>query len=149
MTGRPSACPRACATSRTANHGSEGTYGQYVPGIRPNQGLRERGVLIHIDSDANSRSNLGIVETDGLTVGVEVRLLDALGRALGTPARMTLGPWESIQINDIFAFFSVSGQRNARIEIVRDSGSGGFFAYASVIDADSGDAIFVPVLELP
>ncbi len=138
-----------CATSRTANHGSEGTYGQYVPGIRPNQGLRERGVLIHIDSDANSRSNLGIVETDGLTVGVEVRLLDALGRALGTPARMTLGPWESIQINDIFAFFSVSGQRNSRIEIVRDSGFGGFFAYASVIDADSGDAIFVPVLELP
>jgi len=138
-----------CATSRTANHGSEGTYGQYVPGIRPNQGLRDRGILIHIDSDAKSRSNLGIVETDGLTVGVEVRLFDALGRALGSPARMTLGPWESIQINDIFSFFSVSGQRNARIEVTRDLGPGGFFAFASVIDADSGDAIFVPVLELP
>jgi len=138
-----------CATSRTANHGSEGTYGQYVPGIRPNQGLQGRGVLIHIDSDASSRSNLGIVETDGLTVGVGIKLFDALGRPLGNPTRMTLGPWESIQINDVFSFFSVSGQRNARIEIVRDSGSGGFFAYASVIDAASGDAIFVPVAELP
>lgn len=138
-----------CASSRTANHGPEGTYGQYVPGIRPSQGLHERGVLIHIDSDGNSRSNLGIAETDGLTVGVEIRLFDALGRSLAAPERMTLGPWESIQINDVFAFFSVSGQRNARIEIARHSGSGGFFAYASVIDADSGDAIFVPVLELP
>lgn len=138
-----------CASSRTANHGSEGTYGQYVPGIRPEQGLSGRGVLIHIDSDANSRSNLGIVETDGLTVGVRIRLFDALGRSLTEAARMTLGPWESIQINDVFAFFSVPGRRNARIEIERDSGSGGFFAYASVIDASSGDAIFVPVTGLP
>lgn len=138
-----------CATSRTANHGSEGTYGQYVPGIRSDQALRDRGVLLHIDDDATSRSNLGIVETDGMTVGVEIRLLDSLGRPLGSPIHQTLGPWESIQINDVFAFFSVPGQSNARLEIARDSGAGGFFAYASVIDSDSGDAIFVPVLEIP
>jgi subtilisin family serine protease len=137
------------ATSRTANHGSSGTYGQYVPGIRPSQGLDGRGVLIHVDADQGSRTNLGIVETDGRTVAVEIRLLDSLGRALGDPAGMILGPWESIQINDVFNFFGVAGQPNGRIEIGRDSGTGGFFAYASVIDSISGDAIFVPVLELP
>jgi hypothetical protein len=62
---------------------------------------------------------------------------------------MTLGAWESVQINDIFAALGAEGQINARIELTRDSGDGGFFAYASVIDAESGDAIFVPVLELP
>jgi subtilisin family serine protease/subtilisin-like proprotein convertase family protein len=138
-----------CATSRTANFSSNGTYGQYVPGIRPNQGLRGHGVLLHLDADAKSRSNLGILETGGTTVEVEIRLFDALGRPLGSAARMTLGPWESIQINDIFTFFGVPGEFNARIEIASYSGTGGFFAYGSVIDSDSGDAIFVPVLELP
>jgi subtilisin family serine protease len=138
-----------CATSRTANHGSVGTYGQYVPAIRPSQGVHKRGVLLHIDKGTGTRSNLGIVETDGMSVGVSIQLIDALGRDLGSSTRMTLGAWESVQINDIFAALGAEGQINSRIEVTRDSGDGGFFAYASVIDAKSGDAIFVPILELP
>ncbi len=80
---------------------------------------------------------------------MEIRLFDALGRSLAAPEGMTLGAWESIQINDVFSFFSVPGQRNARIELVRTSGSGGFFAFASVIDAVSGDAISFPLPSSP
>jgi hypothetical protein len=56
---------------------------------------------------------------------------------------LTLGAWESVQLNDIFGTLGATGVRNARVEITRESGSGAFFAYASVIDADSGDAVFV------
>jgi len=136
------------ATSRTANHGAVGTYGQYVPALTPGQGLRESGVLIHVDKGNGTRSNLGIVETDGKTVGVGIQIFDEFGRPLGSSIRMTLGPWESVQINDIFGTLGAPGSRNARVEISRDAGAGGFFAYASVIDALSGDAIFVPNLEL-
>jgi subtilisin family serine protease len=137
-----------CATSRTANHGSTGTYGQYVPAIHPDSGLDDRGVLIHLDKDDHSRSNLGIVETDGRSVSVVIEIFDELGRPLGWSRRTTLGPWDSVQINDIFGALGADDQRNARVRLTHDSGMGRFFAYASVIDSRSGDAIFVPVLEL-
>jgi hypothetical protein len=136
------------ATSRTANHGPAGTYGQYVPALSGSQGLRGSGVLLHIDKGADTRSNLGLVETTGAGIGVEIRLYDELGRMLGSSTTIVLGPWETIQINDIFDALGASDHSNARAEITRVSGAGAFFAYASVIDADSGDAIFVPVLEL-
>lgn len=136
------------ATSRTANHGPVGTYGQYVPALSAGQGLRGSGVLLHIDKGAATRSNLGIVETTGAGIGVEIRLYDELGRMLGSSTTIVLGPWETLQINDIFDALGAADHRNARAEITRVSGAGAFFAYASVIDADSGDAIFVPALEL-
>lgn len=137
------------ATSRTANHSSFGTYGQYVPALRADQGLHERGVLLHVDKGTTTRSNLGIVETDGASVVVNIRILDEQGLLLGSPVRMDLGSWESVQINDVFSVLGAPANRNSRIEISRESGAGGFFAYASVVDAESGDAIFVPNLELP
>jgi len=137
------------ATSRTANHGPVGTYGQYVRSLAAGRGLDERGVLIHLDKGESTRSNLGIVETDGMSVSLEIRLFDHLGKTLGWPKTVALGPWESTQVNDIFNALGADDHRNAGAEITKVSGSGGFFAYASVIDANSGDAIFVPVLELP
>ncbi len=137
------------ATSRTANHGPVGTYGQYVQALSADQGLHGSGILLHIGKGPNTRSNLGIVETRGTSIGVEIQLFDDLGRTLGSSMSKTLGPWESIQINDIFGALGAQDHRNARAEIRRVGGTGAFFAYVSVIDADSGDAIFVPVLELP
>ncbi len=137
------------ATSRTANHSSFGTYGQYVPALRAGQGLHESGVLIHVDKDVDTRTNLGIVETDGASVVVNIQIFDEFGLPLGSPVRMNLGSWESTQINDVFSALGAPANRNSRIEISRESGAGGFFAYASVVDAESGDAIFVPNLELP
>ena len=137
------------ATSRTANHGSIGTYGQYVPALMAGQGLHESGVLIHVDKGDGARTNLGIVETDGASVVVDIRIFGEFGQHLGSPVRMALGPWESIQINDVFTALGAPESGGARIEISRESGAGSFFAYASVVDAQSGDAIFVPNLELP
>jgi subtilisin family serine protease/subtilisin-like proprotein convertase family protein len=137
------------ATSRTANHGgSVGTYGQHVRSLRPDDGLTEAGVLLHVDKSAVRRSNLGLVETAGKSVGVAISLLDEHGNPLGATTRMTLGPWESIQINDVFGALGGEEETNARIELTRDAGNGAFFAYASVIDSVSGDAIFVPVQPL-
>jgi subtilisin-like proprotein convertase family protein len=138
-----------CATSRTANHGGDlGTYGQYVPALAYGDGLLDRGVLLHIDSDDDTRTNIGLVETNGLGVSIGVRLLDDRGLEIGAPIQVTLGPWDSTQINQVFEALSAAPRRNARVEITRVGGNGAFFAYASVIDAHSGDAIFVPIQEI-
>jgi subtilisin family serine protease len=135
-----------CAASRTANHVAGGTYGQFVPAIGPDRGLRQRGVLLHLEGGPTNRSNVGINETAGQSVTVEFQLRDHLGKPLGNPRQTTLGPWDSVQINDIFTYFGASPQSNVLLHLTRISGAGSFFAYASVVDADSGDAIFVPVL---
>jgi len=137
------------ASSRTANHGgSQGAFGQYVPAIRSGAGLRETGVLLHLAKGPASRTNVGLVETAGGTITLELTLFDADGRPVGAPQRHALGPWELVQINDIFAAVGAPALPAARLEITRSSGEGSFFAYASVVDTTSGDAVFVPVSDL-
>lgn len=135
-----------CASSRTANHGGDsGSYGQFVPALPAGSGLRGRGVVLNVDKGPNIRTNFGLVETDGLSIGVRFQLYDHHGAAFGAETRMTLGPWESVQLNDVFSALGAPSGSNARVEITRDSGDGGFYAYASVVDGLSGDAVFVPV----
>lgn len=138
-----------CAVSRTANHVSDGTYGQFVPAVPHGRGLTGSGVLLHLEKNDRNRSNVGLVEAGGQGVRLRLQLRDEIGRALGTVERHTLGPWESVQINDIFAALAAPAQDNAYLEVVREGGSGEFFAYASVIDGDSGDAVFVPAIAIP
>jgi subtilisin-like proprotein convertase family protein len=136
-----------CASSRTANHGSDGSYGQHVPAIQAGRGLERLGTVLHLSSSAVSRSNLGIVETAGDDVDLEIRLRDRKGHQIGTTRRTGLGPFESVQFNDIFSSLLAAPADNVRVEIQRIAGSGRWFAYGSVIDARSGDAIFVPVAD--
>ena len=135
-----------CATSRTANYSPSGTYGQYIPALTADAGLDGTGTVLHVSKSESSRTNLGILETSGGVVDLELRLIDRLGRGLGSPLSVSLGPWDSVQLNDVFAALEAPAVLSARVEVKRLSGTGRFFAYASVVDADSGDAIFVPIV---
>lgn len=137
------------ATSRTANHGgAHGTYGQYVPALIGGAGIHDHGVLLHVEDGPRMRTNLGLLETSGQSVTLEITLLDHNGYPCGAVTRQTLGPWESNQINDIFSVLGAAPHPNARLEVTRLSGAGAFFGYASVVDADSGDAVFVSAQDL-
>lgn len=135
-----------CATSRTANYSSSGTYGQYIPALAAGAGLDDVGTVLHVSKTATSRTNLGVLETSGGDIRLELRLVDRLGRRLGSPLSLSLGPWDSVQLNDVFAVLEAPAADPARVEVQRLSGSGRFFAYGSVVDADSGDATFVPIV---
>lgn len=137
-----------CAVSRTANQVAEGTYGQFIPAIAEGQGIRHEGALIHLAKNDRARTNVGIVEADGKGVSLRLLLHDEIGRPMGYVNHLTLGSWESVQINDVFAAMGAPPRDNARLEIAIEGGAGNFFAYASVVDADSGDAIFVPALDV-
>jgi hypothetical protein len=133
------------ATSRTYNTNPNGTYGQYIPGF-DTEAAAERGhdyVLMQLSSSAAYRTNVGFVNTTGASLALEIDLFTASADQLGS-VPLTLRPYEMRQVPAVFSL--VTG---AEIEdgyaMVRTSTEGGrFFAYASVVDNLSGDAIFIP-----
>ena len=133
------------ATSRTYNNDPNGTYGQYIPASEA-ESAAEHGyeyVLMQLSSSASYRTNVGFVNTTDATVALEVDLYTASAVLLGSvPA--TLRPYEMRQISNIFAEVTAQAVEDG-YAIVRTSTEGGrYFAYASVVDNLSGDAIFIP-----
>jgi hypothetical protein len=133
------------ATSRTYNNDPDGTYGQYIPALAADSAA-ESGfdyVLMQLSSTAAYRTNVGFVNTTDEEEALEVELHAASGERLGT-IQLTLVPYEMRQVSNIFG--QVTGQEvGAGYAIVRTPTDGGrFFAYASVVDNLSGDAVFIP-----
>ncbi len=135
------------ATSRTFNASPEGSYGQEVPAVT--EGVGPRAVITHVDGAGLQRANLGLCEVAGLTARVRATIVDARGRQLGQPLTLEPGPFELVQIDDVFAAASAPPTANCRIELEQLSGGGDVVGYASVVDGVTGDAIFVPAVARP
>ena len=133
------------ATSRTYNTNPSGTYGQYIPAMDA-EAAAEHGhdyALVQLSSSEAYRTNVGVVNTTGASVTLEFDLFTASADSLGS-VPLTLRPYEMRQIPAIFTLVT-SEEIEDGYAIVRTSTEGGrFFAYASVVDNLSGDAIFIP-----
>ncbi len=137
------------ATARTFNDQAQGTYGQFTAGVphtRVFTALQEAR-LVHLSRSADPgrgfRTNLGLVNTTGSTISLEVKLFAAGGTLLGTRT-YSLRAYESIQRNDVFNEVG-AGDVDDGFATVRCTTEGGrFLAFASVIDNRSGDPIYVP-----
>jgi hypothetical protein len=133
------------ATSRTYNTNPNGTFGQYIPGLDA-EGAAEHGhdyVLMQLASSASFRTNVGFVNTTGESVALEVDLYTAAASLLGS-VPVALRPFEMRQVPAVFTLVT-SDAIDDGYAMVRTSTEGGrFFAYASVVDNLSGDAIFIP-----
>jgi len=135
-------------TSRTYNQVSYGTYGQFVNGVVDGFGTDQPATVIHLDSNDEYRTNLGITEVGGGSVGVRYVLKDSLGTTLGS-GRVDLGPFEMQQIDDVARVVGVHPVENYRVDLYLDDGAGAFTAYASVVNnAPRADAILVPAAPL-
>ncbi len=131
------------ATSRTFNTASTGTYGQFIPLARANEGflpLTPAGPareLLHVEHSATFRTNAGAINAGTLDAVVRFTLFDAAGRSLDVIDR-TVHPLQAVQ-------FPIDATvTDGRIEAQLLSGDTGAIAWASVIDNATGDPIFVP-----
>ena len=133
------------ATSRTYNTNPTGTFGQYIPAFDA-EAAAEHGhdyVLMQLASSASFRTNVGFVNTTGESVALEVDLYTAAASLLGS-VPVALRPFEMRQTPAVFSLVT-SEEIEDGYAVVRTSTEGGrFFAYASVVDNLSGDAIFIP-----
>lgn len=132
-------------TARTYNQTSNGTYGQYIPGVTPAEsvGLGDRALqLLQLEQSSRFRTNVGIVETTGQPATVEMRV--TIPDSITTPiVTIPLTGSEFRQIS--LADFGITGAvYNARVSVKVVDGSGRVTAYGSAIDSITQDPTYVP-----
>ncbi len=132
------------ATSRTYNRVPMGSFGQFVGAVTSGVGPSAR--LTHLGSSPQMRTNIGLCEVSGHTARVRAVLRDMFGRQIGAAVVFTADPYQLIQVDDIFAATGAEPTPTATVELESISEGGDWVAYASVVDATTGDAIFVPAV---
>lgn len=125
---------------------NNGTYGQFIPGITPAEGigLGDRALqILQLEESDQFRSNIGINELTGN--GATVRLTLQLPDSLVTPStEVTLAPNEFLQLRPILGLNPGKQTYNARLTVEVIGGTGRVTAYGSVIDNESKDPTYVP-----
>ena len=137
------------ASARTATSGEGVSHGVYIEAmdVTTAAGAGQDCHLIQLQNDDSARTNIGVVNVSAIPISVVVQFFTADGVLLGELLR-EIGPFESRQINNVFSSLDSTkalDELHDAYAVVSSSTSGAaFFAYASVVDNDTNDAIFVP-----
>ncbi len=123
-----------------------GTFGQFIPGVTPTDGIGAGDKplqILQLEQSANFRSNLGLVELTGNPVHVRISLY--LPDSKVTPTtELDLAANEFRQLSSVIAGLNPGSTYNARISVEVVSGTGRVSAYGSVIDNATNDPTYVP-----
>jgi len=134
-------------SARTYNLTTNGTLGQFIPGVTPNEaiGNGEGSLqLLQLEQSDRYRTNIGLAETNGQAATVEVLLY--LPDSKVTPVYTV--PLEANQFVQFpMSVFNAGTVYNGRVSVKVISGSGRVTAYGSIIDALTGDPTYVPQLK--
>lgn len=136
--------------SRTSTPAEEeGSYGQGIPSVGPDQIISVAGsptaTLGSVTENAEFRSNLGLCETWGENATVEVRVSDESGQLFGSRT-ISLRPYENLQINRLVRnVTSLSNLENGIVTVTVVGGGGRVAAYLSTVDNATGDPTYLIV----
>ncbi len=123
-----------------------GTFGQFIPGVTPADGIGtgDKALqILQLEQSANFRSNLGLAELTGNPAHVRISLY--LPDSKVTPTtELDLAPNEFRQLGSVIAGMNPGNTYNARISVEVTSGTGRVSAYGSVIDNATQDPTYVP-----
>ena len=126
-------------TSRLYSTFPEPTVGMFIPGL-PNNEAHPRTVLTSI-RNGGFRTNVGAYNREDDPVTVTFTIFDG-GAQVGTPVSTSISGHSGAQVNNIFRAAGQEGHatENAVITVSADHE---IFSYASVIDNNTTDPIFV------
>ncbi|HEX7151747.1 MAG TPA: hypothetical protein VF618_09690 [Thermoanaerobaculia bacterium] len=133
------------ATARTYNQTTNGTYGQFIPGVTPAEsvGRSDRALqVLQLEQSSRFRSNIGVAETTGNAATVEVSVT-VPGSRVAPVVTLNLKANEFYQFS-LASFGLGDGVYNARATVKVTSGNGKVTAYGSVIDMTTQDPTYVP-----
>jgi hypothetical protein len=120
--------------------GDLGSFGQFVASSRPSSG--DAVVLLPLLGPPGYRTNVGISETFGVRAVASMTLFDAAtGSLLGPPIELEVAPFSTTRIDRLFEETGVPDDTEVYATVESD---GQVIAWASVVDAGTGDAVFVP-----
>lgn len=136
------------AVSNTFNLTEEGTFGQFIPAKAGADmlGTSETGHILQLSNNADYRCNIGFSSYAGGAAQVQLTLFGTDGQSLGTRS-FRVEPNANLQVDDAFRILGITGDVDAAKAEVKVLSGGSVYAYASVIDNRTGDAIFIPALE--
>ncbi len=122
-----------------------GTFGQYLPGLGPDDGIGpgEVGVVSQLARSENRYTNLGFVNLHDQPLELGVTLRGASGAGLGEAMMVSLDPGEWTQLFDVLSGLGQHDAASARVEVLTPGGRA--WAYGSVIDRSSRDPTTVPM----
>lgn len=125
-------------TSNASIAGPAGSTSEAIPASRTDQAIGPGAlfVLEQLENDTAFRTNLGVAESAGETGVVQFTVRDVSGNVVGV-VQLTVLPLSHLQIPLAFS----GALLRADVRVV--SGRARVFAYASVIDQRSGDAMYV------
>ncbi|HSB62689.1 MAG TPA: hypothetical protein VLJ18_00930 [Thermoanaerobaculia bacterium] len=122
------------------------TTGTSVPALASDD-ARTRAVLVGLSSSGGDlsqgfRSNVGVYNPGSSAVSVTITLHGSPGTTLGAPVPLTLAANEARQVNDVFLAAGTASTltRNAYAVV---TSSAPVFSYATVIDNQSQDSVFI------
>src|SRR3954451_5753970 len=140
--------PAIRITSRTFTTGSVGTYGQSVPNVSSDDATSTL-LLTGIESDANFRTNIGLVNRTALPVNGGLTLYDANGNVVATTTVPV--PENNFQQSSLGSFFpAVNGRSFAALSMRVDAATANAVsAFASVIDNRTQDPVYVAAIPAP
>ena len=121
----------------TPNPLGGGSYGQGIPASRA--GSAGETLVPGVFQNAVLRTNIGVLNTSGTTVTLEVRVLDANGNQMSFTG-WSLQPYEQRQVG--LPVLGVSSLNGGSVTFRVTSAGGSILGYASTVDQVSGDAIY-------
>jgi len=125
---------------------TEGTFGQFIPGVTPSDGIgigNKPLQILQLEQSPNFRSNLGLAELTGNPARVHITLY--LPDSKVTPSTdVDLAANEFRQLPSVIAGMNPGNTYNARISVEVTSGTGRVSAYGSVVDNNTQDPTYVP-----
>jgi Ig-like domain CHU_C associated len=133
------------ATARTYHYRPDGTFGQFIPGVAAESaaGIGDRALqMLQLEESANFRTNLGLAETSGHPVSLEVRAI-LPGSKVSSSIQVDLGAHEFRQLNQVLRSMGMTEGYNARISVKVIGGDGRVTGYGSVIDNRTQDPTYV------
>ena len=131
-------------TARTYNQTGNGTYGQFIPGVTPEEsvGANERSLqILQLEQSNRFRTNIGVAETSGQPVSLELTV-DQPDTRVSPRITLDLTPNEYRQFS--LTEFGLTNVYNGRVSVRVISGEGRVTAYGSVIDEQTQDPTYVP-----
>lgn len=135
---------RVAVTSRTFNDAISGTFGQLIDPADPGEQIDALSGTVYaagVRVTSGFRTNAGVSETSGNAGVVEIVLRDELG-SIAETQRVTIRPWSHVQVPLATPIL------RGRVEFRVIEGSARIAAYASVVDQQTGDAVFVPAARM-
>lgn len=133
------------ATARTYNQTSNGTYGQFIPGVTVAEsiGTADRALqILQVEQSTRIRTNIGVNETSGKPATVEVSLITP--DSLSTPVVTVPLQANEYRQFGLAEFGLPDAVYNGRVTVKVVSGEGKVTAYGSAIDQITQDPTYVP-----